>query len=107
MRTLYEASNSLEAHMILNLLEMQGLSGRIEGEFLQGGLGELPAVGLVRVLVAEEDYQAAKEIVSRWEAAQPAPTAAASVPPARTAASSFPIFLAGVAVGFLAALLIL
>jgi|SRR5690606_21203417 len=105
MRTLYEASNSLEAHMILNLLEMQGLSGRIEGEFLQGGLGELPAAGLVRVLVAEKDYQAAKEIVSRWEAAQPEPVT--SAPPARSGASSFPVFLAGVAVGFLAALLIL
>ncbi len=104
MRTLYEASNSLEAHMILNLLEMQGLSGRIEGEFLQGGVGELPAAGLVRVMVAEEDYQPAKEIVSRWEAAQPASTTTLS--PARTT-SAFLIFLGGVAVGFLAAVLIL
>ena len=91
--------------MILNLLEMQGLSGRIEGEFLQGGIGELPAAGLVRVVVAEEDYQPAKEIVSRWEAAQPASNT--SAPSGRPATSTFLIFLRGVVVGFLAALLML
>lgn len=32
MKLLYEASNSLEAHMILNLLEQEGLSGRIDGD---------------------------------------------------------------------------
>ena len=103
MKTLYQASNALEAHMILNLLEIEGISGRIDGEFLQGGVGELPAAGLVRVMVAEEDYQAAKEIVNRWEAAQPPQsTYAPSVEPVR----KFPIFLAGVAVGFLVAMLL-
>jgi hypothetical protein len=103
MRTLYEASNSLEAHMILNLLEMQGISARVDGEYLQGGMGELPAAGLVRVMVAEEDYQAAKDIVNRWDAAQPgSSTQGAST----NAKSTFPVFLGGVAVGFLLALVI-
>jgi hypothetical protein len=103
MRTLYEASNSLEAHMILNLLEMQGLSGRIDGEFLQGGVGELPAAGVVRVMVDEEDYPAAKEIVNRWDAAQPPSPPNIS---ATKQTNTFLIFLGGVVVGFLMALIV-
>lgn len=57
--------------MILNLLEQQGISGHIEGEYLQGGIGELQAMGLVRVLVSDEDYDAAKKIINEWESIQP------------------------------------
>jgi len=104
MRTLYQASNSLEAHMILNLLEIEGISGRIDGEFLQGGVGELPAAGLVRVMVAEEDYPAAKEIVNRWEAAQPPQsTYTTQTEPVRRSS----IFIAGVVTGFLLALVVM
>lgn len=104
MKTLYEASNSLEAHMLLNLLEMEGFSVRIDGEFLQGGMGELPAAGLVRVMVAEEHYEAAKEVVRRWDVAQPAQaTASSSAEPVK----KLPIFLLGVAVGFMLAFLLI
>ena len=71
MKTVYETSTGLDAHMILNLLEVRGIAGRIEGEYLQGGIGELPAMGLVRVLVAEENYPEAKQIISEWESIQP------------------------------------
>lgn len=57
--------------MILNLLEQRGISGRIEGEYLQGGIGELAAMGFVRVLVADEDYTEAMQIIAEWEAIQP------------------------------------
>lgn len=103
MKTLYQASNALEAHMILNLLEIEGISGRVDGEFLQGGIGELPAAGLVRVMVAEDDYHAAKEIVNRWEASQPSPSSDRF---SAERVRKFPIFLAGIAVGFLLAILL-
>jgi len=70
MRSVFEASSGLDAHMILNLLRQQGIAGRIEGEYLQGGIGELQAMGFVRVLVSEEDYAIAKRIISEWEAIQ-------------------------------------
>jgi Putative prokaryotic signal transducing protein len=70
MKLLYEASNSLEAHMILNLLEQEGLSGRIDGEYLQGGLGELPAT-TVRVIIEESDYSAGMKIIDEWVKKQP------------------------------------
>jgi hypothetical protein len=71
MKSVFEASSGLDAHMVLNLLEQRGISGRIEGEYLQGGIGELSAMGFVRVLVADEDYAGAMQIISEWEAIQP------------------------------------
>lgn len=71
MKLLYEASNTVEAHMILNLLEQAGLSARIDGEYLQGGVGELQAIGVVRVMVEEPDYPEARKIIDDWDAMQP------------------------------------
>lgn len=59
--------------MILSLLEQRRIAGRIEGEYLQGGIGELQATGFVRVLVSDEDYAEARQIINEWEAIQPAP----------------------------------
>lgn len=100
MKTLYQASNGLEAHMILNLLEQEGIAGRVDGEYLQGGIGELPAAGLVRVMVAEEDYAAAKAIVDKWDVVQPVEKPAP--PPAKTK-SRIGVFAAGLALGMLIA----
>jgi len=71
MKSVYEASSGLDGHMILNLLEQRSIKGRIEGEYLQGGIGELQAMGFVRVMVEEEDYDQARQIISEWEAIQP------------------------------------
>jgi hypothetical protein len=70
MKLIYEASNTIEAHMILNLLEQAGISGRIDGEYLQGGIGELQAGGFARVMVDDSDYDAANGIVKEWDASQ-------------------------------------
>ena len=71
MKRLYETSNTVEAHMILNLLEQSGIIGRIDGEYLQGGVGDLPAMGLIRVMVNDADYNEADQIVTEWDSAQP------------------------------------
>lgn len=71
MKSVYETSSGLDGHMILNLLEQYRIPGRIEGEHLQGAMGELQAMGFVRVMVAEEDYEQAKQIIREWEALQP------------------------------------
>lgn len=71
MISVYEAANTIEAHMILNLLEQAGISGIIAGEHLQSGVGELPASGLIRVQVEEEDASEARAIIAEWEANEP------------------------------------
>lgn len=71
MKTLYEAANALEAQMLLDLLKQEGLNAEIHGAQLQGAVGGLPAAGLVRLVIAEENYPAAREIVERWDREQP------------------------------------
>jgi len=67
MKTVFDANNSLEAHLVLGLLKQVGIDGIISGEYLQGAMGELPAFGLVKVLVAEQDYRRASEIIADWQ----------------------------------------
>ncbi|WNC72696.1 DUF2007 domain-containing protein [Thalassotalea psychrophila] len=71
MICIYEASSAVEAHMISNLLEQSNIEAQIHGEHLQGGVGELQAVGIVRVMVNDEDVSKAKEIVIEWDRKQP------------------------------------
>jgi hypothetical protein len=70
MKTIFEASSGLEAHMIVNLLQQEGIDSRVDGEYLQGGIGELQAINIVRVLVEESDYRRAKSIIDAWDSAQ-------------------------------------
>jgi len=70
MKCIFEASSGLEAHMISNLLQQAGIVARIDGEYLQGGVGELQAMGFVRVLVNDDDYKNAQEIIKAWDANQ-------------------------------------
>ena len=68
MKSIYEASTTLDAHMVLNLLEQEGIQGRVDGEYLPGGVGELQAINLVRVMVDEADYERAAQVIKAWEA---------------------------------------
>ena len=70
MKSIFEASSGLEAHMILNLLQQQGIECRIDGEYLQGGVGELQAMNFVRVLVEDHDVSRAKAVIDEWDATQ-------------------------------------
>ncbi len=70
MKTLYEASSAVEAHMLRDLLKQEGIETHIHGEALQGAIGEIPAAGLVRLVVEEEHYGPARGIIDRWERTQ-------------------------------------
>lgn len=68
MQTVHHASNAIEAHLLVDLLHQQGIAAFIEGEYLQGAVGELPASGLVRVVTAEADVPQAQALVAQWQA---------------------------------------
>ena len=53
--------------MLLDLVKQEGIEAHIQGEALQGAMGEVPMNGLVRLVVPEEHYPAARAIVDRWE----------------------------------------
>ena len=69
MKTVYDASNNIEAHLVMHQLQQAGIDARIEGEYLQGGIGELPAAGNVRVIVNSKDEAEARLVIADWEAA--------------------------------------
>lgn len=98
MRTLYEAANAIEAHMLVDLLKREGITAHIHGEALQGAMGELPAAGLVRLVIDEPGYQRARAVIGAWESEQP-PEQRPAQPRPRSRVLSF---AAGLSVGVLA-----
>lgn len=67
MEKIFEASAAFEAHLVHDLLERAGIPSRIDGEFLQGAMGELPVGNLVSVRVAPHHVAEAREIIAEWE----------------------------------------
>lgn len=71
MRAIYEPAHSIEANLIVGLLQQFGIEAHIAGEYLQGGAGELPAFGLMCVMVADGDVEAARHLIEEWNSADP------------------------------------
>ena len=67
-KKIYSAANSIEAHMIQGLLERNSIETNLSGEGLAIAAGGLPAdVIQVDILVDEEKYAEALEIISNYE----------------------------------------
>ena len=69
MKTVYDASSNIEAHLVMHQLQQAGIEATIQGEYLQGGIGELPAAGNIRVNVPAKDVAEARKVIADWEAA--------------------------------------
>lgn len=67
MIAIYQAQNSIDAHLLRGLLAQRGIRARVTGEFLQGGAGELPAGGVVSVMVDEDHAELARSVVREFE----------------------------------------
>lgn len=67
MKKIYDANNNIEANLLKNILEQEGIEAHISGEYLQGGMGELPAMGLISIMVEDEDQLRAEKVVRDWE----------------------------------------
>ncbi len=71
MIIIYRAANIADAHLIRQMLEAEGVPAFVQGEYLQGAVGELPANTEILVHVADENADAARAIVDEWESAEP------------------------------------
>ena len=71
MRSVYEPSSAVQAHLLQDVLRQHSIASHVQGEHLQGAIGELPAGGLVRLLVDDADYAAARRALEDWERAAP------------------------------------
>ena len=63
MRTVYEAANLIDAHLVRQALEAEGIPAFIRGEALIGGMGDLGVFGLVAVMVPEAAWPQARSLV--------------------------------------------
>jgi hypothetical protein len=71
MVVVYTAQSVTDAHLIKGLLESEGISAFVYGGDLQGGIGELPVMGLITVRVPESFAVQARAIISDYERAGP------------------------------------
>ena len=67
MKLVYRASDVLEAHVVQGLLAQYRISAFIQGEFSVGGTGELAPQQGTDLLVNNDDYEKAREIVAEYE----------------------------------------
>ena len=67
MRVIFNAQNIIEAYLIKGLLASDDIIAHINGEFLQGGSGELPAINLISVSVSDEDTNIASKVIANYE----------------------------------------
>ena len=65
MTPVFEAINSLEAHLVKIRLIGEGIDARVGGDYLQGAMGELPAMGFLKVWVEDRDASRARAIIAR------------------------------------------
>lgn len=63
MRIVYRAQNLIDAHLVKDALESAEVPAFISGEYLTGGVGQLPALDYVAVLVPESSVDVAETIV--------------------------------------------
>ena len=67
MRVIYQADNAIDANLLKDLLEQNGIKAFVNGEYLQGGIGELPTGGLISVSVATPELEVAMGVVAEFQ----------------------------------------
>ena len=68
MRTIYRAENLFDAHLVKDALEAEEIPAFIAGEYLTGGVGQLPAMDFIAVMVPDSSLAQAQGIVRGVEA---------------------------------------
>jgi putative signal transducing protein len=94
----FECTLAVEAHMVCDLLSQAGISARVDGEFLQSAMGEIPLGNAVKVRVDPARAAEAREVIAEWEKQQPVDPVAAPVAQTSRFTSSL-WFLIGLLVG--------
>lgn len=69
MKIVYRAENIIDANLVKAALAEAGIQAFISGEYLTGAVGQLPALDLVNVMVAESDVERAAPIAEAIDTA--------------------------------------
>ncbi len=73
MQRVYEPQDLLEAELLLGMLASEGVDAHLTGRHLLGAIGELPALGLLGLLVQDDDAEHARRLIAAYNAAAPLP----------------------------------
>jgi hypothetical protein len=65
--SVFRGSDYIQAQLLAGLLRQSGIDVFLQGAILQGGLGELPALGHLSILVDESDRTAAQSLIAAYE----------------------------------------
>jgi hypothetical protein len=69
MQIIYRAASIIDANLVKAALDSIGIMAFVNGEYLTGGMGELPVSGLVSVMVADIDIERALPVVQEIDSA--------------------------------------
>jgi hypothetical protein len=73
MQRIYEPQDVMEGELLLSMLASEGVEAHLTGQHLAGALGELPACGLLGVMVENTDAERARALIAAYNAALPLP----------------------------------
>lgn len=73
MQRIYEPADLLEAQLLLGMLQQRGFTVRLLGADLLGAMGKLPAMGLLGLMVPDEDARLARQLIDEYLSATPEP----------------------------------
>lgn len=71
MQRIHEPADLLEAQMLISMLRSEGIEVHLQGADLVGGMGELPALGLLGLMVEDQDAQRAQQLIASYQQATP------------------------------------
>jgi len=71
VQRIHEPADLMEAQMLISMLRSEGIDVYLQGADLVGGMGELPALGLLGLMVEDEHAQQARELISDYQQATP------------------------------------
>lgn len=67
MKVVYHAASVIDAQLVVDLLAASGVPAHVQGSYLSGAIGELPAGEMVRVWVTGEHFEQAKQTLDeQW-----------------------------------------
>ena len=91
MRTVYHAEGIVDAHLVKDALDNAGIPAFVNGEYLIGGMGQLPARDFLTVSVPDVAFDDAAPVVREIVEMLRAPVAddpeASTLPPLRSGAA--------------------
>ena len=73
MRRIYEPESLIEAQMLVGMLASEGVQAYLSGGDLVGGMGELPAMGLLSLNVDNDQAEHARQLIAEYNTALPLP----------------------------------